>query len=108
MTEAKKTDTQAHLLDWGRGLLEQAVAVQRSALESSRQFVEGDSAARSLREHHEEWLRKSLEALAPLYALEQSAREQVLKAQTRLFELADDTLRGLALPGMERGGPGSR
>ncbi|WP_223645706.1 hypothetical protein [Corallococcus sp. EGB] len=104
MTEAKRVDPYAHLMDLGRGLLHQAVAVQRSALEYSRQFVEGDAAVRPLRSQHEEWGRKALETLAPFYALEQLAREQLLKAQAHLFELADDTLRNLTLQGVERGG----
>jgi hypothetical protein len=104
MTEANRIDPYAHLMDLGRGALHQAVAAQRSALEYSRQFVEGDSTARSLRVQHEEWMRKALEALAPFYALEQVAREQLSKAQASLFELADDTLRNLTLYGVERGG----
>ncbi|MBN8467415.1 hypothetical protein JYJ95_12905 [Corallococcus exiguus] len=104
MTEAKRVDPYAHLMDLGRGALHQAIAAQRSALEYSRQFVEGDAAARPLRSQHEEWVRKALETLAPFYALEQLARDQLLKAQASLFELADDTLRNLTLHGVERGG----
>jgi hypothetical protein len=104
MTEAKRVDPYASLMDLGRGTLHQAIAAQRSALEYSRQFVEGDAAARPLRSQHEEWVKKALETLAPFYALDELLREQWLKAQASLFELADDTLRNLTLQGVERGG----
>ncbi|CAM3936890.1 hypothetical protein HRD49_07825 [Corallococcus exiguus] len=104
MTEAKRVDPYAHLMDLGRGALHQAIAAQRSALEYSRQFVEGDAAARPLRSQHEEWARKALETLAPFYALEQLVHDQLLKAQASIFELADDTLRNLTLHGVERRG----
>jgi hypothetical protein len=103
MTDVKKNPAYAHLMDLGRGVLEQAVSVQRSALEAARQFVEGDSAALPLRARHEEWVRQSLEVLAPLYLLEEATRAQALRLQAGLFDLLDDALRGVTLPASERG-----
>lgn len=104
MAEEKKTDMYGNLMDVGRVFLEQAVSAQRSVLESYRQFTEGESATRSLRERHEELLNKTLEHLSPFFVNEQSMRQQVLKAQASLLELADETLRGFTRLGTARGG----
>lgn len=104
MAEETKRDTYGALLDVGQVFLQQAITAQRSALEYYRQFTENEGADRSLRAHQEEWVHKTLEALDPFFVLEQSARQQVLKAQVALFELCDETLRSF---GRSAGEPSS-
>lgn len=107
MAEDTKRDAYGALFDMGRVFLQQATTAQRSVLDYYRQFTEGEGAGRSLRAYQEDLLHKTLEGLEPFFALEQSTRQQVLKAQAGLFELYDDTLRGFARSTAEQRTPRS-
>ncbi|MET0403768.1 MAG: hypothetical protein ABW123_15265 [Cystobacter sp.] len=96
MAEDNRKDAFDSLFDVGRVWLEQLTTAQQAALDSCRQFTEGEAAGHSLRKYHEQWMNKVLDALDPFFVLEQATRQRVLETQAALFDVCDGTLRGFA------------